>query len=115
VASIVSAVGVGGTFDYHYDMSDGWKHRIMVETPPLAWSQLELPMPACTAGENACPPEDVGGPHGYRHFLECINNPGIEEHGDTLRWVGGVFDPRGFDLNRVNRDWRGTRRKIKRT
>jgi hypothetical protein len=22
-------------------------------------------------------------------------------------FVGGVFDPRGFDLNRVNREWRG--------
>ena len=23
-----------------------------------------------------------------------------------VRWVGGVFDPKGFDLNRLNRDFR---------
>lgn len=23
-----------------------------------------------------------------------------------LEWVGGVFDPKGFDLNRINRGWR---------
>jgi hypothetical protein len=22
-----------------------------------------------------------------------------------LEWAGGVFDPKGFDLNRINRDW----------
>jgi hypothetical protein len=34
-----------------------------------------------------------------------------EQHADMLRWVGGVFDLRGFDLNRVNRDWRPGRRR----
>lgn len=29
-----------------------------------------------------------------------------------LRWVGGVFDPKGFDLNRLNRDWRPGRRRL---
>jgi hypothetical protein len=24
-----------------------------------------------------------------------------------VRWIGGVFDPKGFDLNRLNRDWKG--------
>jgi hypothetical protein len=28
-----------------------------------------------------------------------------------LRWIGGAFDPRGFDLNRINRDWSSHRRK----
>ncbi len=32
------------------------------------------------------------------------------EYADTLRWTGGVFDPKGFDLNRLNRDWRPGRR-----
>jgi hypothetical protein len=33
-----------------------------------------------------------------------------EEHVNMQKWIGGVFDPKGFDLNRVNRDWRGPRR-----
>jgi hypothetical protein len=34
-----------------------------VMAPLAAWMDYELPMPLCTAGENACPPKDVGGPH----------------------------------------------------
>ncbi|MEO8316471.1 MAG: hypothetical protein ABI645_16960 [Pseudomonadota bacterium] len=34
-----------------------------------------------------------------------------ERHAEMQRWVGGVFDPKGFDLNRINRDWKGSRRK----
>jgi hypothetical protein len=26
-----------------------------------------------------------------------------------VRWIGGVFDPKGFDLNRLNRDWKAAR------
>lgn len=33
-----------------------------------------------------------------------------EEHEDIVRWIGGVFDPKGFDLNRINRDWKGAKR-----
>lgn len=110
VASVASEIGVGGVFDYHYDMGDGWEHRIVIETPPAAWMDNEFPVPACAAGENACPPEDVGGPHGYQHFLASIADPGSEQHGDMRRWAGGVFDPAGFDLNRLNRDWRGRKR-----
>jgi Plasmid pRiA4b ORF-3-like protein len=110
IASVARELNTGGEFEYHYDMGDGWVHRIVIETAPAAWSELGLRTPACTAGENACPPEDVGGPHGYKHFLECIADRAHPEYGDTLRWAGGAFDPRGFDLNRLNRDWKPGRR-----
>jgi len=48
---------------------------------------------------------------GYQRFLECLADSSNEEHVDMLRWVGGVFDPKGFDLNRLNRDWRPGRRR----
>lgn len=110
IAAVVREVGVGGQFDYRYDMGDGWEHRIVVESPPPNWSELDLPMPACTAGEHACPPDDVGGPHGYLHFLQSLADRSNEEHVDMLRWIGGVFDPKGFDLNRLNREWKPGRR-----
>ena len=110
LASIVRELGIAGQFEYHYDMGDGWVHRITIETVPSAWSEYELSMPMCTAGENACPPEDVGGPHGYQHFLECLADPTNPEYVDTLQWTDGIFDPKGFDLNRLNRDWRPGRR-----
>ena len=63
------------------------------------------------AGENACPPEDVGGPHGYTLFLEILADRQHERHEDMVRWIGGVFDPKGFDLNRINRDWKSAKRR----
>lgn len=56
----------------------------------------------CVAGENACPPEDVGGPHAYFDFVAAIRDPAHEEHASMLRWVGGSFDPIAFDLDDIN-------------
>jgi hypothetical protein len=111
VAAVAAELGVGGKFEYHYDMGDGWCHRIVVETPSPSWTKYEMPLPACVAGENACPPEDVGGPPGYERFLSIIQNQNDEEFADTLRWSGGAFDPKGFDLNRINRDWRSLKKR----
>jgi hypothetical protein len=111
VATVAREVGLGGEVEYHYDMGDGWRHRIVIETLPPHWSRAELPLPACVAGENACPPDDVGGPHGYALFLEIMGDRSHEQHEDTVRWVGGVFDPKGFDLNRLNREWRGAKKR----
>jgi hypothetical protein len=108
VATVVSELGLRGEFEYRYDMGDGWEHRIVIESAPA--SRLgDLSLPACVAGENACPPEDVGGPHGYALFLEILGDRQHEQHEDMMRWIGGVFDPKGFDLNRINRDWKGAK------
>ena len=74
-------------------------------------SSAELPLPACVAGENAYPPDDVGGPHGYALFLEIMGDRDHEQHEDMVRCIGGVFDPKGFDLNRLNREWRGAKKR----
>jgi hypothetical protein len=81
----------------------------VIESPPA--STLSNPrLPVCIAGENACPPEDVGGPHGYEMFLNILGARGHAQHEDMVRWIGGVFDPKGFDLNRLNRDWKAPKR-----
>jgi hypothetical protein len=56
----------------------------------------------CSEGQNACPPEDVGGPPGYARFLEAVSDPEDEEHERHLTWVGGSFDPSEFDLALAN-------------
>lgn len=111
VAAVASELGLRGEFEYRYDMGDDWRHRIVIESPPSDAETQYLPLPICLAGENACPPDDVGGPHGYAMFLEAMGDPDHEEHGDMLRWVGGVFDPPGFDLNRLNRDYKGAKKR----
>jgi hypothetical protein len=111
VAAVVTELGARGEFEYRYDMGDGWQHRIVIESPPPHWAKQDLRLPLCLAGENACPPDDVGGPHGYVQFLEIIADRNHEQHEDMVRWIGGVFDPKGFDLNRLNREWKGTKRR----
>ena len=109
VAAVATELGVAGEMEYRYDMGDGWRHRIVIESLPPLWTLADLPLPTCVAGENACPPEDVGGPHGYALFLEIIGDRDHEQYKDMTRWIGGVFDPKGFDLNRINRDWRSAK------
>jgi hypothetical protein len=111
VAAVISELGSRGEFEYHYDMGDGWRHRVVIESlPPLAETH-DLYLPVCLAGENACPPEDVGGPPGYVSFLEILGDRKHEQHEDMVQWIGGVFDPKGFDLNRLNRDFRAKKRR----
>jgi len=109
VAAVAAEVGVGGEVEYRYDMGDGWRHRIVIESTTAKFSTGELPLPTCVAGENACPPDDVGGPHGYALFLQIIADRDHEQHEDMIGRIGGVFDPKGFDLNRINRDWKAAR------
>lgn len=88
-------------FGYTYDFGDDWEHRIVVEA--LSKARAEFHYPICVAGERACPPEDVGGPPGYQDFLEALLDASHPKHSQYLRWIGGVFDPEGCDINAVNR------------
>jgi hypothetical protein len=40
---------------------------------------------------------------GYLELLSAIHDPKHEEHESMLTWIGGAFDPGGFDLNAINR------------
>jgi pRiA4b ORF-3-like protein len=91
-------------FEYLYDFGDDWLHRVIVE--PTSRGKAGGSGPLCLAGENACPPEDVGGPPGYALFLQALADPKHENHKQYVEWIGGIWDPKGFDLNRINRDLR---------
>jgi hypothetical protein len=51
-------------------------------------------------GEGACPPEDVGGPHGYADFLTVLANPTDPEHDHMRGWAAAWNDT--FDLATVD-------------
>ena len=110
VAAVAAELGPRGEFEYRYDMGDGWVHRVVIE-PVRSAPPSDATRPICLAGENACPPEDVGGPHAYAEFLKILSDRRHEQHEELTLWVGGVFDPKGFDLNRINRDWKPTKRR----
>ena len=59
-------------------------------------------MPVCIGGARACPPEDVGGIHGYAEFLESMRDPTHPDNEQNLTWIGGYFDPDNFDVNETN-------------
>jgi Plasmid pRiA4b ORF-3-like protein len=88
-------------FDYVYDFGDDWHHVVLVED-----QHMSVKPPAsirCDDGENACPPEDVGGALRYADFLAAIADPTHEEHEVFRDWSGGRFDPRRFNLDATNR------------
>jgi len=88
-------------FEYSYDFGDGWDHVIEVENQlPVVANRNTWPM--CIAGENACPPEDVGGPPGYMDFIEAMGSTTHPQHGDMWIWWGAPFDAAGFSLNDAN-------------
>jgi hypothetical protein len=87
-------------FVFDYDFGDSWEHDVVVEE--LTWSYFGLKYAVVVDGENACPPDDVGGVPGYGYFLEAVGDPDHEEHEDYLEWIGGPFDPTEFDLAGVN-------------
>jgi hypothetical protein len=68
----------------------GWEHAVTIEGL-LAPSTADKKV-LCIAGENACPPEDVGGPGAYFDFLAAIKDPAHEEHNSMLQWITGSFD-----------------------
>lgn len=87
-------------FTYEYDMGDGWKHSIALEsTMPVETGKT---YPLCLAGARACPPEDCGGPYGYKDFLGAIKDKKHPEHKEKLDWIGGRFDPEFFSLTETN-------------
>ena len=87
-------------FEDEYDFGDGWDHVVKVEKILIPDQTNDWPM--CIAGENACPPEDVGGSYGFKEFVEIMANPKHEQHAEMYRWFGGPFDQRGFDVNSAN-------------
>lgn len=78
-----------GRFDYLYDFGDGWEHEVVIVGPGED-------RPGVVGGEGACPPEDVGGPHGYADFRQGMADPDHPEHDQLRIWAGSWHD--GFDL-----------------
>lgn len=88
-------------FKYLYDFGDGWQHEVRVEK--MLAAEPGVHYPRCLTGARACPPEDCGGFGGYAELLEALSDPLHERHEELAEWVGGHFDPEGFDLDTVNR------------
>ncbi|SCL31357.1 plasmid pRiA4b ORF-3 family protein [Micromonospora inyonensis] len=94
------AVGKGNRFQYTYDFGDWWEHELVVED--VLTADPDGRYPACLDGEHACPPEDVGGPAGYRLLLDALADPAHPRHDAMRDWLGRSFDPSVFDAGRAS-------------
>lgn len=96
------------SFIFVYDLGDAWKHRVTL-TDIAHCKDEDAKEDAVAAylvsGENACPPEDVGGFDGYADALQSFNDPEDDEYDSIRQWMGEDFDPHFFDL-------RGARRRV---
>jgi hypothetical protein len=90
----------GQSLVYEYDFGDGWEHRVTLEK--ILSSAGERVLPHCVDGQRACPPEDVGGPHGYEEFLRAYLNGQHPDHEQMVDWAGVEFEPAQFDIEGVN-------------
>ena len=98
--TVLTAIGAHRRFFYEYDFGDRWRHEVVVES--LSRLDRGLKFAVCLDGQNACPPEDVGGPWGYADFLDVLADPTHDEHEHMRGWAGGLFDATEFDLTIAN-------------
>jgi hypothetical protein len=94
---------------YLYDFGDGWEHSVRIERITDAVPGIVYPRLIDAAGR--CPPEDVGGPWGYREFLDAIADPNHQEHAERLQWIGRKFDPNDVDAEALSQAVHGLAKK----
>ena len=89
------------SFSYTYDFGDYWQHKIVVEKF-LAADEVSSTYPACTKAKRACPPEDCGGPWGYQHLIEALNDKNHPAHKEMKEWLDRDLSPEHVDLDEIN-------------
>lgn len=93
---------VGHRFTYRYDFGDDWLHDIQVEEV-VSTDREPYGDAWILAGERACPPEDVGGAHGYDEMLRVLSRePHSEKAQEYRTWAGEDFDSELFDRRAAN-------------
>jgi len=98
--TLQKALGSKNSFEYLYDYSSAWWHKITVNK--LNQEGPKLSFPICLGGANACPPTGVHGVGEYEEFLEAIANPKHDRHAEFRYICPDHFDPSDFDLTDVS-------------
>ena len=90
----------GDSLEFLYDFGDSWHHDVVL-LEKAKYSDGQDPDFYVIGGEGACPPEDVGGVHGYASMLQLFEHPDEdpEELESYIQWLPEGFDPLYFDLH----------------
>lgn len=94
-------VAAGDTIEHHYDFGDGWCHLIRIEEVHPAPADGPA-RSRCLDGSGTCPPEDCGGPYGYRELRRALTRPRHGLHAEALERLGEDFDAAAFDIEETN-------------
>ncbi|HLP08039.1 MAG TPA: plasmid pRiA4b ORF-3 family protein [Opitutaceae bacterium] len=94
-------LGVKDTFIYEYCFGDFWRVDISVEK--LEPAKKGVRYPHLTGGHLNGPPEDCGGPAGYKEVLYSLKHPEEPLSKEWLDWLGEGFDPQHLDLAKLNK------------
>lgn len=97
--TLADVAAVGASFIYTYDLGDNWNHTIAVEAVEDGTPDE---ISSCLDGARSRPPEDCGGPPGYEHLLEVLQDPKHDEYEHLSERAGLDFDPEFFDTRAVN-------------
>jgi hypothetical protein len=93
----------GQTYCYIYDFGDDWNHQLTLEKIEAK----DIVVPWCLDGAGACPPEDVGGMHGYQEMLKVLKKPRHPERAGFIQWLGLVagekWDAKFCSIREVNK------------
>ncbi|MBU9673804.1 plasmid pRiA4b ORF-3 family protein [Planococcus sp. CP5-4] len=84
-----------GQLIYRYDFGGDWRFRIILEEIVYDY---HFGFPTLLAGEEAAPPEDVGGLPGFYEFLKIYRDEQHPEHEDMKTWAADMrfreYDPK---------------------
>lgn len=90
----------GTSIHYVHDFGDNWAHEILVEKILEPDERIEFPV--CLEGRRSGPPDDCGGPSGYKHLLKVWRNRNHPEHRDLKEWLGSDWKPEVFRPDELN-------------
>lgn len=94
--ALCDLLGVDEEMTFVYDFGDNWRHAVKV-VESVAYEKDEKPSIRLLDGKNACPPNDVGGIHGYKEMLRVIReDPDSEEALEYYTWLGSKWDEKFF-------------------
>jgi len=98
------------SFKYLYDFGDGWEHSIKMGRVEQGASGIVYPFLFKAAGR--CPPEDIGGPFGYKEFLQVLATPNHPRHQELVGWWGSeTFDVEAIDYASIDHELRNLKRR----
>lgn len=95
-------------FEYVYDFGDWWEHTIEIEGEEAAEYRKQYPV--CVDGAEPCPPEDAGGPPGYRELLLALRDRSHPQHDDISKWAKSQFYSGHFSVQAATWRMRDVRR-----